>query len=230
MFDPIVSSPDLVTLVGGGEATPQDLAEALTLAPVCVAVDGGAALALRCDVAPAAVIGDFDSVSDRDLAGVPAHRQHRIAEQDSTDFEKALSRVATPVVLGVGFLGGRVDHQLAAFHTLAARCERPCVLLGREEVVCLAPPAISLPTQVGDVVSLFPLAAVAGQSTGLEWPIQGLAFDPLTQIGTSNRATGPVTLQMQTAAMILILPRRLMPELLSALSQTATARWPARAE
>ncbi len=229
-FDPIVHSSNPVTLVGGGEATPQDLAEALTLAPVCVAVDGGAALALQAGAELAAVIGDFDSLRQEDLARIPSDRCHRIAEQDSTDFEKALSRVAAPVVIGVGFLGGRVDHQLAAFHTLAACRAQPCVLLGQDEVVCLAPPKVCLPTQAGDTVSLFPLGPVAGRSAGLEWPIQGLEFGPLTRIGTSNRAKGPMILEMQTPAMLLILPRRLMPALVSALAQPECARWNARVE
>ncbi|NYI28404.1 thiamine diphosphokinase [Sulfitobacter geojensis] len=229
IFDPIVYSPDPITLVGGGDATPQDLAEALTLAPICVAADGGAALAVRCGVDPVALIGDFDSIAEEDLARIPADRQHRITEQDSTDFDKALCRIAAPVVLGVGFLGGRMDHQLAALHTLAMRCERPCLLMGQEEVICLAPPEIHLPTQAGDVVSLFPLAPVLGHSDGLHWPIQGLAFDPVTRIGTSNRATGPVTLRMDAPAMLLVLPRRIMPALVSALALPYCARWPARA-
>ena len=228
MIDPIVYSPNPITLVGGGEATPQDLAEALTLAPLCVAADGGLALALKAGTKLEGVIGDFDSVTAEDLARVPAARRHHIAEQESTDFDKALSRVAAPVILGVGLLGARVDHQLAAFHTLAARCDQPCVLLGQDEVICLAPPKVKLPTLAGDVVSLFPLSPVEGHSEGLEWPIEGLAFDPMTRIGTSNRATGPLVLQMASPAMLLILPRRLMPGLVSALGQPKSARWPAR--
>ena len=50
MFSPIVECPDPITLVGGGEATVTDLHKALTLAPICVAVDGGAALAINAGV------------------------------------------------------------------------------------------------------------------------------------------------------------------------------------
>lgn len=228
-FDPIVNSPDPITLVGGGEATLQDLQKALTMAPVCVAADGGAGLVLEAGVEMAAVIGDFDSLSSADLAEIPAERRHRVIEQESTDFEKALTRLNTPVVLGVGFLGGRIDHQLAALHVLAAHPDRTCVLIGRDEVICLAPPEITLPTRAGDVVSLFPLGVVQGRSRGLAWPIDGLAFDPMSKIGTSNHALGPVTLYADAPAMILILPRRLMPQLVLALGQPTAARWPARA-
>ncbi len=229
MLNTIVHSSDPVTLVGGGSAVPADLREALSLAPLCVAADGGAALALEAGIDPLAVIGDFDSLPADLLARIPRDRQHRIAEQMSTDFEKALTRIDAPLVIGVGFAGGRVDHQLAALHTLFALPHRPCVLLAGAELIFLAPPAIDLPTARGDVVSLFPLAAVTGHSTGLEWPIDGLTFAPETFVGTSNRATGPVHLQMDGPGMLMIVPRRLIRPVTAQLSRPDLARWPARA-
>ena len=225
----IVASNAPVTLVGGGETTPQDIHKALTLAPLCVAADGGADVALAAGVVPEAVMGDFDSLSHAARAEIPADRQHPIAEQDSTDFEKCLTRIAAPVILGVGFLGARVDHQLAVFHSLVKYPDRPCILLGAHEVVCLAPPRLHLPTEAGDAVSLFPMGEVTAQSTGLAWPLEGLSFSPLRLIGTSNCAEGPITLTVQAPHMLLILPRRLMPALLTALADPDAARWPARA-
>ena len=228
MIPPIVQSAEPVTLVGGGQATRQDLQISLTFAPICVAADGGARLALEAGAEPAALIGDFDSVAPEDLSRIPPERQHRIEEQTSTDFEKALVRIDAPLVLGVGFLGGRLDHQLAVLHVLNALPDRPCLLLGAQEVICLAPPSIALPTEAGETVSLFPLGPVTGRSTGLAWPIDGIAFDPAVRIGTSNRATGPATIEMEGPGMLLILPRRLMPALVAQLSAPDAARWPAR--
>lgn len=230
MIDPIVHSADPVTLIGAGEATPQDLQKSLTLAPLCVAADGGATLALAEGVDLAAVIGDFDSVTSEILSQISTARQHRITEQTSTDFAKALMRIQAPLVLGVGFLGGRLDHQLAVLHSLVALPERPCLLIGRDEVICLAPPHIELPMQAGEVVSLFPMAPVAGQSTGLEWPIDELSFAPSDRIGTSNRATGLTTMSFDGPEMLLMLPRRLMQPLAERLSSPDAARWPARAQ
>ncbi|MFC6584935.1 thiamine diphosphokinase [Sulfitobacter aestuariivivens] len=173
MIESIVDCLEPVTLIGGGQATPEDLEIALTLAPTCIAADSGAHFAREAGVSLAAVIGDFDSVSPDVLAGIAAHRQHRIAEQDSTDFEKALTRITAPVVVGVGFTGGRVDHQLAAFHTLAAYPARRCVLLGPSEIVLLSPPRLALPTQAGDVISLFPLGPVQGAARVWSGPLTG---------------------------------------------------------
>lgn len=219
-----------VTLLGGGAASTRDVEAAMAIAPTCVAADGGAELAARAGVSLAAVIGDFDSVSAETLALTPPERRMHIAEQDSTDFDKALRHIAAPVIVGVGFLGARLDHQLAALNVLVTYPERACVLLGASEIVFLCPPKIEFDTQAGDVVSLFPLAPVTGTSSGLQWEIEGLHFDPMAQTSTSNAAVGPVSLTMDRPAMIAMLPRGYLSAVVQSLvSAPLPARWPARA-
>ncbi|WP_299656750.1 thiamine diphosphokinase [uncultured Tateyamaria sp.] len=231
MTSPIVHSSKPVALYGAGAASLADVEEVQSLSGQCVAADGGARLATEAGIELDAVIGDFDSISADILAQIPAERHHRVAEQDSTDFDKALRHIDAPVVLAAGFLGGRLDHQLACLHALARHAHRPCVLVGAEEIVTLCPPEVHLRTRRGDVVSLFPLAAVEGTSTGLRWCIDGLAFDPVTTIGTSNEATGPVTLTMSGPDMIVIAPRHCLTALTQALVLASPhGRWPARAE
>jgi thiamine pyrophosphokinase len=226
----IVHSLDPVTLIGGGEVGPSDLDLARSFAPRCVAADGGASVAMAVGIYLDAVVGDFDSLDARVLAQIPVDRRHHIPEQNSTDFDKCLRHIAAPVVVAVGFSGGRLDHQMAAMHTLVARADRPCVILGTHEVVFHCPPQITLPTQTGDVVSLFPLSEVTGTSTGLEWPIDGLKFAPDRYVGTSNRAVGPLQLTMSGTGMLCIVPRRMLGSVIQALvSQRARATWPAPA-
>ncbi|MEO0402093.1 MAG: thiamine diphosphokinase [Pseudomonadota bacterium] len=226
----IVHSFNPITLIGGGEASRADVDAARALAPTCVAADGGADFARRHNVLLEAAVGDFDSISAETLSALPDAARIHVAEQDSTDFEKALRHIAAPAVVAVGFTGGRIDHQLAVLHVLVACADTPCVVLGAEEIVFLCPRQISLPTSAGDVVSLFPLAAVSGASEGLKWPIDGLAFDPARFIGTSNEAIGPVTLTMNDPAMIVILPRAYLGVVTQALaSQPPGARWTVRA-
>ncbi len=228
-FAPIVQTQYPITLVGGGQATPDDLHKSLEFAPLCVAADGGAALAFRAGVDLAAVVGDFDSVPADILTKLPPERQYHIPEQNSTDFEKALQRIDAPLILAVGFCGARVDHQLAAFHALFKFAHQPCILLAEDELILIAPRDFSLACTDGDTVSLFPLAPVTGRSSGLHWPIDGLAFKPGSQSGTSNRATGPIHLQVDAPGMLLILPRRLIRQVVEQLAQPH-ARWPFRAE
>lgn len=222
----IVDRTTPITLVGGGAASLDDLAEARKLAPQVVAADGGAALCIRAGVMPLAVIGDMDSLDAPTRDAIPADRLHRIAEQDSTDFDKTLRSVSAPLMIGVGFLGKRVDHQLAALNRLVARPDKAVILLDHEDIVCHLPPHLSLPLAAQTRVSLFPMTPVSGQSTGLVWPIDGITFAPDDRVGTSNQAEGPVTLEMQTPGMLLMLPRGCLSLLAAALLHAAP--WPAR--
>ena len=220
----LLTSASPVTLLGGGECTKQDLSDALKIAPVLVAADGGADHALRWGRMPEAVIGDLDSLSQAARESTPKDRVHRIGEQDSTDFDKTLRSVEAPLFLGVGFTGRRIDHELAVLSTLVRRPDKPCLLLGAQDVVMAAPRQLNIRLPIGTRLSLFPLAPVEGRSSGLRWPIDGLSFAPNGQIGTSNEVTGPVSLEFSGPGMLLILPRAALGSLLSALLPAAPAK------
>lgn len=222
----IVDSAEGLTLLGGGELGPRDLTEALTLAPDLVAADSGAAAALARGLTPRAVIGDMDSLSRADQARLGPGLLHRIEEQDSTDFDKVLARVAAPFAIGVGFLGLRSDHQLANFNTLVRARAMPVLLAGVHDVVLPAPPELEMPLAPGTRVSLFPLARVTGRSEGLHWPIDGLAFAPDAVHGTSNRmAAAKLHLAFDAPGMLVILPRAALTPAVAALR--GAPRWEA---
>jgi thiamine pyrophosphokinase len=206
MTDRIVQSQTGVTLIAGGPVLARDLRRAMAFAPVVVAADGGADRALALGVRPVAVIGDMDSITAATRASL-SDVFHEVAEQDSTDFDKALRHIEAPFVLALGCLGGRVDHELATLSVLVRRHSTRCLLIGREDVIFAAPPVLDIAMQAGDRFSLFPLAQVTGRSEGLKWPIAGLAFAPNARGGTSNEATGPVRLEMDAAGMLVIVPR-----------------------
>ncbi|MCR9149649.1 MAG: thiamine diphosphokinase [Rhodobacteraceae bacterium] len=204
----LVRASDGVTIVGGGNVTRTAVNEALTLAPRLVAADGGADRALGLGLCPEAVIGDMDSITPKARGAIPADRLHRIPNQDTTDFEKCMGAIAAPLMLAVGFSGPRADHALAVCNALVRYADRRCIVIGGRDIVFAAPPRLDLPVRAGTRVSLFPLAPVRGESRGLAWPIGGLEFAPQGRIGTSNLATGPVTLEMSGPGMLVILPRR----------------------
>ncbi|TCL09021.1 thiamine pyrophosphokinase [Shimia isoporae] len=221
----IVESLELITLVGAGSLTNADVIEATQVAPRVVAADGGAAHCLDFELAVEAVIGDFDSIPARVLSEIPANRMHRIAEQETTDFDKALRSIEAPLVVGIGFGGARVDHHLAAFNTLVRLSHRQCVLLGGEDVVFTAPPKLTLDLAAGTRVSLFPMTHLTGRSEGLEWPLEGLSLAPNGRVGTSNAAKGPVHLEVGAPGMLVILPRSCLQEAVRALTDSG-ASWP----
>jgi len=222
----IVHESEPVTLIGGAEVTDERIGRAMALAPHLVAADGGADAALAHGVVPGAVIGDFDSLSDAARRRLPASALHPIIEQDSTDFDKCLRSIRAPLVIGIGFSGNRLDHQLAAYNTLVRHADRRCLLLGAEELVFLAPPSVALGLAAGTTVSLFPMGAVEGVSDGLKWPVGGLNFAPDGRVGTSNEATGAMQLSVTAPKMLVILPERTLEVVVAALLNTP-ARWPA---
>lgn len=225
----IVHSQSPVLLVGGGECAEDALTNAMKVSQTIVAADGGAAEVLARGYMPDSVIGDMDSLDAGLQARLASGVLMHIAEQDSTDFDKCLRHIEAPLVEAHGFLGARVDHQLAAFTVLVRRADRRCVLVGTHDVVFVAPPKLMLDLPIGMRFSLFPMAGLTGRSEGLRWPIDGIEFSPDGRIGTSNEVTGPVTLEMDGRGMLVILPPEALPQVTVALSQSA-ARWPAPEE
>jgi thiamine pyrophosphokinase len=201
-----------VTLVGGGPVDRGQLVRALALAPEAVAADGGGDVALPHGQDFAAVIGDMDSIVSADALRARGVPFHAVDDQDTTDLEKCLATVAAPLLIGLGFLGGRIDHHLAAMNALVRFNARPVVLVGGADLCFACPPELSLDLAEGTRVSLFPMAPVRGlRSEGLRWPVAGLAMGPAARIGTSNVATGgPLTLAFDAPGMLVILPEALL--------------------
>ncbi|MGP6087079.1 thiamine diphosphokinase [Antarctobacter jejuensis] len=224
----IVQSGNPVVLIGGGACDPSVLATVVAAAETVVAADGGALRVLELGRMPDAVYGDMDSLPPEIQNQLAPGVLRPIAEQDSTDFDKCLRHVDAPLILGYGFLGKRLDHQLSAMTVLARRPDKRCLLIGDEDVVVLCPPELSLDLTPGTRLSLYPMGAVTGRSTGLRWPIDGLTFSPAATVGTSNEVTGPVHLSLDEPLMLLILPVACLNELLAGLAASPGA-WPAHA-
>ncbi len=213
----IVDTSEDVTLLGAGDIADGTLNDALALAPILVAADGAAGRALALGLMPQAVIGDLDSLDAATRARIPPERLHGLAEQDSTDFDKCLRNISAPLVLGVGFAGQRLDHELAAYNALVRLAGHRCILIGPVDICFHAPPRLALDLAPGTRVSLFPMAPVTGRSTGLRWPIGGLHFAPDGRVGTSNEATGPVALEFDGPGMLVILPMAALRPAMAAL-------------
>lgn len=216
MTGSVVQSRHGVTVIGGGLVTPEDLAVALRVAPTLVAADGGADRAFALGMPPDWVIGDLDSISDSARSRMRPDRVLHISEQDSTDFSKCLTRIDAPFVVAVGFAGLRLDHTLAALTTLI-RAEHPrVILLASDDIAFPAPRRLTLPLMPGTRVSLYPMGPARGTSSGLEWPIDGIDFSPAGRVGTSNRANGLISLQIE-GPMLILLPRDCLPTALNGL-------------
>lgn len=199
---------------------PGTLERALALAPRLVAADGGADAALAAGHLPEFVIGDLDSISPAARARLGAERLHRIAEQETTDFDKALRSITAPFVLAVGFTGARLDHLLGVVNVMARHPDRCCVVLGAGELCFVVPRRLRLHLPVGMRFSLFPMAPVEGRSTGLRWPLDGHRFAPDAMTATSNEvAATEVALTLSAPAMLGIVPEAVLEAVLAGLAE-----------
>lgn len=213
----IVSDDKPVCLVGGAKIEKRSFSADFPFVNSFVGVDGGADHLLLAGLHPAAVIGDLDSISAQarvTFADVVCH----ISEQETTDFEKALTRVAAPVVLALGFTGGRMDHTLAVLSVMARHIDRAVLLIDEDDVSFMANPAgtdLTLPE--GARISLMPLADVRVTATGLRWPVVDMALAPAVRTSSSNEASGD-PIHVQTSGPLLItLPRPHLPQALTAI-------------
>lgn len=206
----IISETGLICLIGGGAVDFEAVQDLVARGAILVAADGGADHARALGLRPVAVIGDMDSISPETRAQF-GDVLHHIPEQDSTDFEKSLRVLDVAGIIGFGFLGPRADHGLAAMQALARHQGAPVILQSAQDVVFHLPAhremAFELPPETR--VSLFPFSSVACAAEGLRWPLDGLTFDPMGQIGTSNKATGgALRLMAKGAGLLAILPAR----------------------
>jgi len=183
-----------------------------------VAADGGLHNALACGASPHAVIGDFDSLSEAELADVEKAEARILRyprEKDETDLELAIHFVLDSqfkVIRVVGALGGRLDQTLGNIALLADVPAGVDMRLddGREEVRLVESRAEIL-GKPGDTLSLIPWGAPAqGVSTeNLRYPLRGEILLPHKTRGISNEMLGEqASVQLTQGRLILIHSRK----------------------
>ncbi len=198
---------DTIALVGGGLVEDSAFELAKSRAKSFLAADSGGDEILRRGAPLEAVIGDLDSLSAAAREAIPPQRLIHVAEQDSTDFEKALARIDAPLILAVGFTGVRLDHELAALHGVVRFPGKRVVLIGGEDIIVHLPARLRLSLPAQTRVSLFPLDSVTLGLDGLEWSFDAIELHPARRIGTSNRAIGGrIDLRSDQPGCLLILP------------------------
>ena len=196
-----------VLLVGNGAIDDGAIALGVSIGGPILAADGGAEAALRFGLKLEATIGDMDSISNENQS-FDYGKFIQVSTQDSTDFEKCLSVIDAPLILGVGFLGGRLDHELAALNALV-RAKQTIVLIGEVDIVFRLPERLEINLPLGARISFFPMGKVDKVvSTGLKWEISDLALSPDAGISTSNQIGAPaLTICNPSQPLLCILPR-----------------------
>jgi len=174
-----------------------------------ICADGGANYAAKLGERPDLIIGDLDSIKALTVKKFRSVTTRRIADQNSTDLEKALSwlmrRNYTDVIV-LGATGGRVDHLAGNLSALGKFSKRARITFVDEsgemravgsEMVLEAPP--------GTTISLIPLSRCEGIVTqGLKWELQNGTLELGFREGTSNIVkSSPVTIRVRRGTLLL---------------------------
>ena len=189
-----------VLLFANGEMTPGPaLRRALEScqSPWVICADGGALHARALGLTPHAIIGDFDSLSETDVAAFAAagaQIMRHPPEKDQTDLELALHfccELGAKRLWILGGLGGRFDQTMANILLLslpALRDMRIDFVDGAQTIRLLSPGAHNIMGAPGDTLSLIPLLGAAeGISTrNLQYALADGRLDMGPARGISN--------------------------------------------
>lgn len=203
---------DLLIIVGGGAVDAELLRELYASGGRLVGADGGADQIVTAGLRPELIVGDFDSLKDP-FGWLGKTRLMQIAEQETTDFEKALYSTRAPLTVAMGMTGRRFDHTLAALDVVTRYAnKRKIILVDEEDVAIALTDRFSFEVAEGERVSIHPLAPITfWTSDGLKYPLDAVKLAPGVRTGTSNEAlTGPFTITPEEgihAPYLLVLPR-----------------------
>ena len=212
----------VVVLVAGGDGPVRALPP-IPADAVVVAADSGVDRARTLGLEVHHAVGDFDSVTAEGLRwagkrGAVLHRHE--ADKDATDIELALdlalddTLVLPPARLVlIGGAGGRLDHELANLALLTSDRLADVAVEARlgSAVVAVVRPGrpVSLPAEVGEVLSLLPagMSATGVTSSGVRWPLVDADLLAGSTRGLSNEVTEPVvSVACASGVLLVVLP------------------------
>ncbi len=181
-----------------------------------VAADGGYAAATSIGLEPNVVIGDFDSGAIPENS--PAHIVKLSRDKDDTDMLAAvklgLRRGYRSFVI-YGGTGGRLDHTVANFGTLAYMnaFDSRGFLVGKDEIATVITDGkFTLPKNAHGTVSVFAYGGAASGVTlkNLAYELDDAELLPDMPIGVSNATTakGNAVVSVKHGSLLIFFPRK----------------------
>lgn len=180
-----------------------------TKADCFVCADGGANSAARWGMRPDVIIGDLDSIQSATVRKFSRVRMIRIADQNSTDLEKALSwtlRKGYRRVVVLGATGGRLDHLAGNLSAIGKFSVRASIrFVDGDGTLQAVGRGLTFKARPGNIVSLIPLSRCTGIVTrGLKWELRGETLELGKRESTSNVArTGSVSIKVHRGNLLL---------------------------
>ena len=201
-----------VILLGGDLARTPRLDAALAGARV-IAADSGIRHAPLIGVEPELWIGDFDSVTEADIARHPGvEREVFPPEKDQTDgelaTEAAIARGATSLVFAGAFGGPRADHAFLHMTAAIGLFERGIPVLltsGDEEGSPLALGETEFDYGAGTLFSILAFSGLSGLSVrGAKWPLSDVEIAFGSSLTLSNEVSGRLGVSLRQGRALLL--------------------------
>lgn len=179
-----------------------------------IGVDYGAYYLINEGVRPIHAFGDFDSVTDTELAVIQSHMDVDIvpSEKDFTDFELSLRHIIDEGYSDIdvyGALGGRMDHTLANIQTLvhADFVSQNIRLIDNMNIIRSVDKGTHHleKTESMTYVSIIPMFPNTRLSLkGFRYEIEGAALEIGKTLTVSNEFAEGLTATIETSAPIII--------------------------
>ncbi|MBI2619274.1 MAG: thiamine diphosphokinase [Ignavibacteriales bacterium] len=203
-----MSGPALI-LANGAPPKRRLLRKARSIADIFVCADGGANIAAALNEQPDLIIGDLDSIKSATVKKFKKVKTRRIADQNSTDLEKALLwaiRKGYDEIMVLGATGGRVDHLTSNLSALGKFSRKARIRFVDDLGVMMAVGSeLTFHAMEGTTVSLIPLSRCEGIVTnGLKWELKNSVLEPGVRESTSNAVrSSPVSVKVRRGTLLL---------------------------
>ena len=115
--------------------------------------------------------------------------------------------ICSPSIVGLGFFGDRLDHNIANQSILVRYASKAVILLDRVDMMFVCPPKFCMDVPANTHVSFYPLVPLQASSSGLQWSLNGLELCPIKQISTSNKAMGAFEVRPLNNQLLTIMPK-----------------------
>jgi thiamine pyrophosphokinase len=184
-----------------------------------IGADRGAAFLIHHGKTPDLILGDFDSITDKERttlfsSGIPVEEFDPVMK-DYSDTELAFLRAAQlkpDEIVIVGALGTRFDHSLANVHLLrkALELEIPCRIIDEHNEIQLIDRCIEISNSEQRYVSLLPLTLrVTGVTLeGFQYPLHDAMLEIGQSLAVSNILQEPVGLITISSGLLLVIQSR----------------------
>lgn len=190
----------VIIIANGDLKTPAYYRELIKDGDYIICVNGGSIHALAIGVSPNLLIGDLDSLPEKERQQIMEAKPELIkypAAKDKSDLELAVDYAITlkpAEILIIGALGGaRVDHALLNIMLLLLPLDKgiPASIFDETQQIYLCRNLIKLDGSPGEYLSLFALNGNAeGVTTdGLKYQLQGETLQFASSRGLSNEFT-----------------------------------------